>query len=43
MKGGKGGELGERFVADGKDSPLRGGTQARIELHVDDQDAKKEA
>ena len=28
-------------MADGKDSPLRGGTHARIKLHVADQEAKK--
>ena len=43
MKGGKGGELGVILVADGKFSSLRGGAQALIKLHVDDQDAKKEA
>ena len=38
-KGGKGGELGETMVTGGKDSSRRGGTQARIRLHVQAQEA----
>ena len=36
-----GGELWARSEADGKDSPLRGGTHARIRLQVADQEEKK--
>ena len=38
-KGGIGGELGETMVTDGKDSFRRGGTQARIRLQEQHQEA----
>ena len=43
LNGGRGGELGVILVIDGRVSFLRGGTQARIKLYVEAQDAKKEA
>ena len=41
MNGGRGGELGVILATEGRVSSRRGGTQARIRLHVEDHGCKK--